>query len=167
MEYEEGLVKKFARRGLVLDSNLLLLLLVGLHNPNLIGDGKYNRLQKYDLEDFNILVRFRKLFSRTATTPHILTELSNLANDFSQSIRARCFNSFRSGFVGLDEIAIPSSQAVNRREFSFLGLTDCILAELTLIFLVVSDDARLVKKLGQSGLESFNFNHLRQYLLTP
>jgi hypothetical protein len=28
-------------------------------------------------------------------------------------------------------------------------------------YLIVTDDARLVKKLNESGLEALNFNHLR------
>lgn len=167
MEYAEGLVQRFRQKGLVFDSNLLLLYLVGLHDPGLIGDGKYNRLSKYVLEDFQILVRFRALFSRAATTPHILTELSNLANDFPESIKIKCFASFQTSFAQLDELHLPSRQAVQRPEFRFLGLTDCILAELTPNFLVVSDDARLVNNLLQSGLESLNFNHLRQHLAIP
>lgn len=167
MNYVEILIRKFAQQGLVFDSNLLLLYLVGLHDPRLIGDGKYNKLTKYAPEDFEILLRFRRLFSRAATTPHILTELSNLANDFPESVKVKCFASFQKSFAQLDETPVPSLRAVQRPEFKFLGLTDCVLAELTPRFLVVSDDARLVNKLGESGLESLNFNHLRQYLINP
>ncbi len=165
MVYAEVLIEKFRRRGLVFDSNLLLLYLVGLHDRSLIGDGKYNNLSKYTSEDFNILVRFRGLFSRAVTTPHVLTELSNLANDFPQAIKIKCFASFQKTFAQLNEISVSSLQASRRLEFNFLGLTDCVLAELTPDFLMVSDDARLVNKLGLSGPQCLNFNHLRGYLL--
>ncbi len=164
MAYAESLVGKFRRRGLIFDSNLLLLYLIGLHDKNLIGDGKYNKLSKYTLEDFDMLVHFQRLFSRIVTTPHVLTELSNLANDFPESIKVKCFASFQKSFARLDEISVSSLQAAQRQEFNFLGLTDCILAELTPDFLMVSDDARLVNKLESSGLQSLNFNHLRGYL---
>ncbi len=167
MVYAEILINRFKRKGLLLDSNLLLLYLVGLHDPTLIGDGKHNKLAKYTLEDFRILVRLKTLFRQTGTTPHVLTELSNLAGDFPESVKNLCFRSFRSSFATLDELPVSSLQAAQRTEFPYLGLTDCVLAQLTPGFLMVSDDSRFIQKLAQSGLEALNFNHLRQYLIQP
>ncbi len=165
MDYAGLLLERSKGKGLLLDSNLLLLLLVGAYDRNLIGNGRYNKLSKYTLEDLKILVRLKSMFSRVATTAHVLTELSNLAGDFPESIKTGCFHSFRKSFASLDELSASSREAAQRPEFHFLGLTDSVLAHFTPEFLMVSDDARLVAKLSQSGLESLNFNHLRQYLV--
>jgi hypothetical protein len=56
--------------------------------------------------------------------------------------------------------------AAQRKEFPYLGLTDSGLAIVSDQYLIVTDDARLVIKLNESGLEALNFNHLRLgYLL--
>jgi hypothetical protein len=55
--------------------------------------------------------------------------------------------------------------AAQRPEFHFLGLTDSALALVSDQFLIVTDDARFVKKMNESGLEALNFNHLRMYHL--
>lgn len=163
-DYVDVLIQKFKSKGLLIDANILLLYLVGSYNPQLIGDGKYNKLSKYTVEDYRILIRLRGIFNQIVTTPHVLTEVSNLAGDFPESIKSGCLSKFCTSFEDMDELNVPSLAAARRSEFHFLGLTDCALAQVADKFLVVTDDGRFVKKLNQSGLEALNFNHLRGYL---
>jgi len=164
--YVDLLIGRFLTKGLLIDSNLALLYLVGSHDLPLIGDGKYNKLSKYVVEDYKILVRLKKGFKKAVTTPHVLTEVSNLANDLPEQTKAECLKQFYATFVEIDELTIPSMEAAQRPEFPFLGLTDSALAHVSQQYLIVTDDARLVKKMNESGLEALNFNHLRlSYLL--
>lgn len=163
--YVELLLKKYTSRGILIDANLLLLYLVGSHDTRLIGDGKYNKLSKYTLEDFNLLVRLKGVFRRSVTTAHVLTEVSNLTNDLPSSTKTECLSEFTEIFADTDELTVSSFEVSRRSEFRYLGLTDSALAEISNQFLVVTDDARLVVKLNESGLEALNFNHLREYLL--
>jgi hypothetical protein len=164
--YLELLIEKFKGRGLLIDSNLSLLYLVGSYDLHLVGDGKYNKLSKYIEEDFHVLVRLKSVFKKTVTTPHVLTEVSNLANDLPEQTKAACLRKFHETFVEIDELAIPSMDAAQKPEFPFLGLTDSALAIVSDKYLIVTDDARFVKKLGESGHDALNFNHLRlSYLL--
>ena len=55
--------------------------------------------------------------------------------------------------------------AAQRVDFHFPGLTDSALALVSDRYLIVTDDGRLVKKIGESALEALNFNHLRGRLL--
>jgi hypothetical protein len=57
--------------------------------------------------------------------------------------------------------------AAQRPEFHFLGLTDSTLAIVSDQYLVITDDARLVKKLNESHLEALNFNHMSLGYLLP
>ena len=157
------LIEKYLAKGLLIDSNLALLYLVGGHDSRLIGDGKYNKLSNYTLEDFRILVRLKSIFRKTVTTPHVLTEVSNLAGDLPELTKSACLKKFHAAFVRIDELHIPSMDAALWQDFHFLGLTDSGLALVSREYLIVTDDARLVKKLGDAGLEALNFNHLRQY----
>jgi hypothetical protein len=163
--YVELLFQKYQSKGLLIDANLLLLYLVGSYDTRLIGDGKYNKLSKYTAEDFNLLLRLRAAFAKSVTTAHVLTEVSILTNDLPESTKSECLSEFLQVFGNTEELTVASFEAAKRPEFRYLGLTDCALAEVSNRFLLVTDDARLVGKLGESGLEALNFNHLREYLL--
>ncbi len=141
--------------------------MVGSYNLRLIGDGKYNKLSKYVIEDYHLLVRLKCVFKKAVTTPHVLTEVSNLANDFPEQTKSECLKKFYETFAEIDELAISSMDAAQRPEFHFLGLTDSALAIVADRYLIVTDDARLVKKLNESRLEALNFNHLRLGYLLP
>jgi hypothetical protein len=165
--YLESLIDRYVTKGILIDANLALLYLVGSYDVRLIGDGKYNKLSKYVLEDYNLLLRLKKVFKKAVTTPHVLTEVSNLTNDLPEQTKAECLKKFYEAFVEIDELTIPSLDAAQRPEFHFLGLTDSALAIVSDQYLIVTDDARLVKKLNESHLEALNFNHLRLDYLLP
>jgi hypothetical protein len=163
--YLDSLLDRYIPRGILIDANLALLYLVGGYNLRLVGDGKYNKLSKYDTEDYYLLLRLKSFFKKAVTTPHVLTEVSNLTNDLPEQTKAECLKRFYDTFVGIDELTIPSMDAAQRPEFHFLGLTDSALALVSDMYLIVTDDARLVKKMNESGLEALNFNHLRMFHL--
>lgn len=162
--YIESLFVDYASKGLLIDSNLLLLDLIGSYDPRLIGDGKYNKLSKYTVEDFEILTRLKRVFRRIVTTPHVLTEVSNLTTDLPEVAKINSLKQFLKAFVSVEELTLRSFDLCKRPEFHFLGLTDAGLAHVSDKFLIVTDDARLVGKLHESGSHALNFNHLRGFL---
>ena len=162
---QELLIDKYKTKGILIDANLALLYLVGSFDLRLVGDGKYNKLSKYNEEDYRLLLRLKNVFKKAVTTPHVLTEVSNLTNDLPEKTKSACLNKFYETFVEIDELTIPSMDAAQRPEFNFLGLTDSALALVSGRFLIVTDDARLVQKMSESGLEALNFSHLRRHLL--
>jgi hypothetical protein len=164
--YAEALIERYKSKGVLIDANLALLYLVGSYDLRLIGDGKYNKLSNYSTDDYRLLIRLKKEFKKAVTTPHVLTEVSNLANDLPEWTKAECLRKFYETFVEIDELTIPSLDAAQRHEFPFLGLTDSGLAIVSDQYLIVTDDARLVKKMNESGLEALNFNHLRRHLVS-
>jgi hypothetical protein len=153
--YLDLLLERYIPKGILIDANLALLYLIGGCDLRLVGDGKYNKLSKYVEEDFYVLCRLKRLFKTAVTTPHVLTEVSNLANDLPEQTKASCLKKFYETFVEIDELAVPSMDAAQSG-----------LAIVSDQYLIVTDDARLVIKLNESGLEALNFNHLRLgYLL--
>lgn len=164
--YEEILIDKYKAKGILLDANLALLYLVGNFDLRLVGDGKFNKLSNYKTDDYRLLLRLKNRFKKAVTTPHVLTEVSNLTNDLPEQTKAKCLKKFYETFVKIDELTISSMEAAQRPEFHFLGLTDSALAHVSGLFLIVTDDARLVKKMNESRLEALNFNHLRRHLLS-
>jgi len=66
-----ALIEKHKRKGVFIDTNLLVLLLVGLVNPERIISLK--RTQDYAVEDFAILRKLVDWFGKPlVTTPHVL-----------------------------------------------------------------------------------------------
>ena len=61
---------------IILDTNLLLLLVVGLTDPALIG--KHKRTRSFEVTDYDLLVNVLSGYNEIVVTPHILTETSNL-----------------------------------------------------------------------------------------
>jgi hypothetical protein len=161
------MIDKYKSKGLLIDANLALLYLVGGYDLRLVGDGKYKKLSKYCAEDYRLLFNLKNAFKKSVTTPHVLTEVSNLVNDLPEQTKSACLKKFYETFVEIDELTIPSMDAAQRPDFHFLGLTDSALALVSDQFLIVTDDLRLVKKMNESGLEALNFTHLRvDYLLS-
>jgi hypothetical protein len=73
-------IEQYKSKGLLLDSSLLLLHLVGSIAPALIGQ---KPLGGFDLDQFRSLQILISRFSRVVTTAHVLTEVSNHVNKFS------------------------------------------------------------------------------------
>ncbi len=74
-----GLLRKHRGKGVLVDANLLVLLLVGTVNRRRIGD--FKRTQSFTAEDFDLL---RKLIAhlgpRMVATPHVLSQVSDLTD---------------------------------------------------------------------------------------
>jgi hypothetical protein len=73
-----GLIKKHCAKGVLIDANLPVLYLVGSTNKSRIETFKLT--QVYTVEDFELLERLIAYLGDIVTTPHILTEVSNLAS---------------------------------------------------------------------------------------
>jgi hypothetical protein len=115
--YTEELVNRFRSKGALVDTNLLLLLLIGSYDRALVGERGFKRVAKYTVEDFATLVLFLRHFKRSVTTPHILTEVSNLAGQLPDDHKSRCFKTFVGTFQTFAELHVSSLLAASREEF--------------------------------------------------
>lgn len=71
-----SLVSKHRERGILIDTNVLLLYLFGKFLPAAVGQ---KRLSRYSLEDADLILQFVGRFVYILTTQHVLAETSNLA----------------------------------------------------------------------------------------
>lgn len=150
-------------RTLLLDTNLLLLLFIGGKDPLMIP--KSRTLSAFEEEDYDLLAQIIKdnSFNRLVTTPHIMTEVSNLLGKERSDIRASGRDAMAE-FLGkcvehADESAVLASDPAFRR----LGLTDVAIAVASrLPAFVLTNDAALYLHVVSSGLDAENFNHVRQ-----
>jgi rRNA-processing protein FCF1 len=150
----------FRTRGVLIDSNLLLLLFLGTYDRRQIATN--DRLSKYSEDDYDLLIQVLRPFTRIITTPNILTEVSNLSNAIPEKSREAYFASFAAGLTQLDEQHVASTTALKNR-WARYGLTDAVIAVIAKDgYLVLTDDFRLSQSLDSDGIETLNFNHLRR-----
>jgi hypothetical protein len=159
-EWVQQLIQKYHASGLVVDTNLLLMYLVGLCDPSLIP--KFKRTQTFIPEDFVLLHAFLERFSKVITTPGILTEVNSLANQLQERNKPAFFEVFRSRIALLDERHSPSRDLTGHVYFGQCGLTDsAIMTVAERGLLVLTDDLRLTVFLSRLNIEYLNFNHIR------
>ena len=72
----DDLIKKMQTKGVLLDTNLFILLIVGLVGVKHIATHK--KLKSYSEEDFKLLAATLDTCRKFVVTPHVLAETSNL-----------------------------------------------------------------------------------------
>ena len=159
-DFIQDLISRHRENGVLIDSNLLLLLLVGTYDRSLIERTK--RLNKYSVGDFDLLLRFCGLFRRILTTPHVLTEVSNLTQNPDDRRLSAFFKFFADQCGVLIERYQISADIVRHSLFLSFGLADSALAmESDEGMLLLTDDFSLCAALQKRGRDAINFNHLR------
>jgi hypothetical protein len=164
IEVIKTLIQRYANRGAFVDSNLLLLLIIGTIDENIIAG--FKRTQKYTVEDYHALANLLAPFSMLCTTPNVLTEVSNLGNALKSERKSLFFNLLSRHIKTLDERYFPSEQIAHSPEFIKFGLTDSVLIKLSIQgILLVTDDFPLAQYAERAGADVINFNHIRQVTL--
>ena len=124
------------RKGLFIDTNLLLLYVVGRTGRQYIT--KHRRLGGYSRDDYAILLNILNAEDAVYVTPNILTETSNLLSQHGEPERSLFMAMLRYIIQASQELYVASTDASTNREFLQLGLTDSALLE------VVSEDTPLL-----------------------
>jgi rRNA-processing protein FCF1 len=160
LDTAQALFAKYRQSGLLIDTNILLLYVVGLVNRDRIA--RFKRTQTFTAEDYDLLVQILKSFSAIVTTPNILTEVNSLANQLGEPERSRCMSLFGAAIGQMQESFQASDGLAQFPEFPRFGLTDCSLLNLARNrYLVLTDDLRLTVHLQSQGIDTINFNNIR------
>ena len=113
----------------VIDTNLLLLFIVGTTDKAYIG--MHKRLKSdYTEHDFLLLVVLISQFSDIVLLPHIVTETSNLISHIDDPARSKILKVFKNLINTVTELPIASAAGVARDEFYQLGITDAVILHL-------------------------------------
>ena len=152
------LLKRFVGRPAILDSNLLLLRWCAEFDPTLVQ--RFKRLNSFRASDLQLLVTTLQLFSAVRTTPHVLTEVSNLATSLPRHLKDQWFHHYAGKVQTIQEDWTPSSR-IAEGPWMWLGLTDAALATLATSHVILTIDFPLSNSLESRGLNVINFNHLR------
>lgn len=145
---------------LLLDTNVLLLWIVGLLKPSLIGT--HRRLKDFDGDDFVLVNQLATQVPQHISTPHILAEVSNFLGSGPQQMVAGGTSALADYIVLLDEIYTPARDIAATPEFHALGLTDAAIHHLAQSDIrVISMDFHLCNRLAEKGIEAINPRHFR------
>ena len=151
-----ALIGRYARQGVIIDTNLLLLLFAGLAGPSFIP--KFKRTEKYAQADFELLLALIQPFARIVVTPQILAEVTNLSPDHQAF-----FQNLLAVLREAREEYVPKDLMLDSTLLPKIGFADLSLLEAAKAgkYLVITDDLRAYGYLSSAECDVINLNHLR------
>jgi hypothetical protein len=151
---------RYTGQGLLLDTNIALLLVVGNYDPGMLPT--FKRTVQFAEEDYSTLLRFMSRFETVVTTPTILAEVNSLASQIGEPAKSEVLRAFAKTVKQLSEEYVPSASIADETEFATFGLTDM---NIKLVaagrLLVLTDDYRFSGYLAAKKIAALNFNHIR------
>jgi hypothetical protein len=157
--YATTLFRKYKSKGVLIDTNLLLLLVVGTYSMQRVLT--FKRTQKYTIDDLDFMFRIIPFFERRFTTANILTEVDNLIRQLPEEEHEAVSTTLSELIASSFEIYVPAADVVQHGLYVDLGLTDCVTVACADERLVLTDDFRLSNTLSSLGRDSLNINHIR------
>src|SRR5437016_6280124 len=156
---EDRLVRKYARKGILVDSSLLVVYVIG--NLSVGHLAKCRATKNFTGDDFGLLADILAAFGKVVTTAHILTEVSNLAGQLPESLREEFRAVFRAAINNLREDRLAATTIANSDDFIRFGVTDTAIRLLSPgSYLVLTTDLPLYGLLAKRGVDVVNFNQL-------
>jgi len=157
MHYSTILIEQYRGKGIIVDTNLLLLLAIGQYDIRRIST--FKRTDKFNADIFLAVKTVVEQFEQKYSTPNIITELDNL----SRMLPAREWQAISdtlTNFVPLFiEIYQHSGRVLRHALYSKIGITDCSIAMIP-DALIFTDDLPLTGRLQGLGRDVLNVSHL-------
>lgn len=160
MDYLAWLLSTYGRNGIVLDTNVFLLYVVGALDSKLLP--KVKRTASFEPVDLELLSNLMLRAPRMFVTPGIITETCNLLDSDNARHDFRLFGLLQQLTTVLREDYISAETLSQHSLFLRFGLADCSLAHLAgRGHLIITVDLPLAVALEQLSLPALNFNNLR------
>lgn len=143
----------------LIDSNSLLILILGLMNPSLIN--KHKKTSIYSEEDFEYLIEVIGNIDSLVVLPNILTEVDNLLNKFKGNYKDLYVEKIIQTIKNTTEQYLESSLIEENYAFYDLGLTDTLILEHAKnCELLITSDSTLSDYARSQGVEVFDLKEL-------
>jgi predicted nucleic acid-binding protein len=149
-----------AAGGLLVDTNLLVLFVVGAVNRDRIKT--FKRTSQHTQEDYDLLLRIRAEYRTLYTVAHVLAEVSNLT-DLTGPERQQARSILKEAILLLTEAEMPSARAAEDVLYPKLGLVDASIGAVARAHkcTVLTDDLDLYHLLMRQKVKALNFTFLR------
>lgn len=166
VKLNHSLLVNTSRKGALIDTNLLAVLLVGM-----IGKGqveRFKRTQAYTPEDAGGIESILKEFGWACSTPHVLAEMSNLLDWIKGDNRLVVLEALSRFVLNASEEHQAAKYLVQTPVYFKLGLSDAGLVALSKSrsLVLITADLSLYHYASNLGVQAINFNHLRETWLT-
>lgn len=151
-------------RSVLIDTNLLVLLIVGNVNQDSIK--KCCKTKRYSPADFRKLEAYISRFNKIVITPNIATETCNLLNNgLSGEYLHKARTILAKISTNSEERYLPTADAALQHWYLKFGVTDtCILELAKEVGVAVTDDFKLFNCLLSINVDAVNFNHHRDFM---
>ncbi len=155
-DYLLRLIQIYKQKGILIDTNIVLLYIVGSLNVSLIRE--FSRTSMFTETDFDKLSKFIDFFELKITTPHILTEVSNLIGN-----RHDIQNLLKTYVKSSEEKFLESFKICENRAFLNFGLADIAISETAKdLYLVLTNDSNLFGFLINQKIDVVSLEQIRQ-----
>ena len=162
-DYALQLIQKYRQAGVLIDTNLLLLYVIGTYDATKIA--RFDKTCDFPSDTFELLDRILNRFDKVITTPYILAEVSNWAAQFpsleKNKLHPQLFDKFATLIEGLEERYETSMAIAKNDAFCRLGLADASIVSLGNKYLVLTIDGPLTGYLRNNRVDAVNINDLR------
>lgn len=162
MTVDEAIFNRYRGKRILLDANLLLLWMIGSYQRSRIE--VFKRTSSFTTADFDALEAIVLQFRLLVTTPHLLTEVSNLSNALPEHLKLSWWKHFQARLCYLTEVYEPALALTREPAFNPFGLSDAAVQHAAGDTLILTEDFRLAGFLHLQGIGVLNFRHLRQML---
>jgi hypothetical protein len=159
MTYIEELISKYKQKGVFVDTNMLVLYIIGTTDFRLVNKTILGR--NYTETDFILVAKFIEFFEIQITSPHILTETSDLIGEDNT------FHTALKEYIRISTEKYELSLNLSENDYFFkFGLADSsIIYASTDSFkdshLVFTADNKLYGYLTNLGVDTVNLDSLR------
>lgn len=145
---------------ILIDSNSLIVLILGLMNPSLINS--HSKTSIYEEEDFYNLLAAIKSIESIVVLPNIWTEVDNLLNKFNGGYKdlyvAKMINTIKI----TSEKYLESHLVENNNAFYDLGLSDTLILEFAKeCEMLITSDSALSDYARAFGINVYDMKELK------
>ena len=157
-------LQSFEPRGILLDTNLLVVYIVAITDIRKVGIAK--RTEAYGESDALFLLKLLPRYAKRFTTPGILAEATNLLQTFFNALPAAATewlrDALREDLNLTEERHVPANTLAQDDALLRYGFTDLAVAALAgEQMIVLTADAPLARLLEIRRLPCVNYNHIR------
>lgn len=157
--------------GIILDTNVLVLLLIGTYDPSFIEKCGITSNQSYDCTDYDLLKKIIAYFKKIVITPQVIAELSNL----STSSRSKMYGKDLHKYFGVvlhfletaEENHLKISELLDKevKIVSTFGLTDLTMLQISrdTNMPILTDDAPFYAYAISQRAPMIQFQHIKAF----
>ena len=140
---------------ILIDSNALLVLIIGLIDEDLVS--KHKRTSIYTKKDFHDLVQVIGSHEKLLVLPNIWTEVDNLLNNFTGNHKWQYYNHFKNIVEKSSEKYLQTEQGAKSHSFIELGLTDSLILDIgTECDFIITSDSLLSDHAKALGIKVYD-----------